>query len=304
MKLAYVITAHRNPRQLRRLLERIRQPGNTYVLHVDKAAPTDVHAAAREFAANAPNAAVIPPERIIWGSWRLAHAQIRGVAEALRLSSDWQYCINLTGQDYPLRTQTEIAAALAAGPAGANYLEVLDFDNAGANPRKRLEFYWVPWRGRMIKLFRRRRAPSFKVYWGSNYFCLTRAACEYLATSTVARDMQRAFRFTLCADELIFQNAIVHGPASLRDSVVGKTWRKLTWAGGPHPRTYTSADLDDLLASDAWFARKFDESVDANALDALDQHLDQPAAVSSRGSLGDRGISTSHTILDPEIPRS
>jgi hypothetical protein len=277
VKLAYVITAHKNARQLLRLLHRIRHPGNTYVLHVDKDAPQDVHAAAREFAANNPNAAVIPSERIIWGSWRLARAQTRGVAEALRLSGDWQYCINLTGQDYPLKSQAEIVAALAAGPVHANYLEVLDFDKAGVNPRKRLEFFWVPWRGKMTKVFRRRRPPNFEVYWGSNYFCLTRAACEHLATSPIARDMQRFFRFALCADELIFQNAIMHGPANLRNSLVNKTYRKLTWSGGSHPRTYTTADLDELLASDAWFARKFDETIDPVVLDALDRHLDSRA---------------------------
>lgn len=276
MNLAYVITAHKNPRQLLRLLNAIRHPGDTYVLHVDAAAPHEVHAAAREFAAAHADCRVIPSERIIWGSWRLAHAQSRGVAEALRVSRDWDYCINLTAQDYPLKTHAEVTAALAGGPAGANYLEVLDFAKAGPNPRKRLEFYWAPWRGKMTKLLRR-RPPNFPVYWGSNYFALTRAACEHLATSAVARRMRRTFRFTLCADELIFQNAIMHGPAALRDSVVNKTYRKLTWAGGSHPKTYTSADLDELLASDAWFARKFDDSVDARVLDALDEHLKQRA---------------------------
>ena len=125
----------------------------------------------------------------------------------------------------------------------------------------------------MTKLWRRRRQPDFKVYWGSNYFALTRAACEHLATSDVSRRMQRTFRFTLCADELIFQNTLMHGPAALRDSIVNKTFRKLTWAGGSHPKTYTIADKDELLASDAWFARKFDDAVDAAILDALDQRL-------------------------------
>jgi hypothetical protein len=272
VNLAYVITAHRNPRQLRRLLDCIQRPGNTHVLHIDAAADSETHAAARDYAAAHSNCTVIASERIIWGSWRLAHAQIRGLAEALRASSDWTYCINLTGQDYPLKTHDEIVAALAGGPAGANYLEVPDFDNAGANPRKRLEFYWAPWRGKMKKLFRR-RAPKFKVYWGSNYFALTRAACEHLTTSAIARDMQGRFRFTLCADELIFQNALMHGPEALRGSIVNKTWRKLTWAGGSHPKTYTMADLDELLASDAWYARKFDDTVDAKVLDALDEHL-------------------------------
>src|SRR5437016_6117090 len=142
-----------------RLLRAIYRPGNTYVLHVDAKAEAAVHRAAREFADAHANASMIRSESVIWGSWRLAHAQIRGMKEALRLSGDWQYCLNLTAQDYPLKTQQQIASQLVAGPAGANYLEVLDFAQAGANPRKRLEYYWVPWRGKMTRLFRRRRAP-------------------------------------------------------------------------------------------------------------------------------------------------
>jgi hypothetical protein len=171
----------------------------------------------------------------------------------------------------------EIARQLAAGPRGANYLEVLEFDKAGPNPRKRLESYWIPWRGRMVKLFRR-RPPKFKVYWGSNYFALTRGACEHLVNSDVSRRMQKTFRFTRCADEMIFQNALMHGPAELRDSIDNKPFRKLTWDGGWHPRTYTIAAQEELLASSAWFARKFDEATDARILDALDDHLASQAA--------------------------
>ena len=176
MNLAYVITAHRSPGQLRRLVRAVYRPANTYVLHVDAKADRAVHDAAADLAREHPNVRVVAsPENIIWGSWRLAHAQIRAMGEALNMSRDWDYCLNLTAQDYPLKTQDQIVEALAAGPAGANYLEVLEFDKAGANPRKRLEFYWVPWRGQMKKLFRRPQ-PKFKVYWGSNYFALTRAA--------------------------------------------------------------------------------------------------------------------------------
>ena len=275
MSLAYVITTHQSHQQLMRLLNAIDSPLNTYVLHVDVKADPEMHAAVGEFTARHQNASVIRPENIIWGSWRLARAQIRGMKEALRLSGDWDYCLNLTGRDYPLKTQAEIIATLAAGPTGANYLEVLDFAKAGANPRKRLEYYWIPWKGRMQKILRR-RAPKFDVYWGSNYFVLTRAACEHLVSSDISHRMQRYFRFALCADELIFQNALMHAPpgaAALRDSIVSKTFRKITWDGGSHPRTYTMKDLHELLASDAFFARKFDETVDPNILDAIDEHL-------------------------------
>jgi len=279
VNLAYVITAHKSPAQMLRLLRAIYAPGNTYVLHVDSKADAAVHAAAKEYADAHANVSTIRAEAIIWGSWRLARAQIRGMKEALRLSDTWNYCLNLTAQDYPLKTQDQIARELESGPAGANYLEVLDFAAASANPRKRLEYYWLPWRGKMKKLIRR-RPPKFKVYWGSNYFTLTRAACEHMVSSDVARRMQRYFRFALCADELIFQNALMHGPTALRDSVKSKTFRKLTWDGGSHPRTYTASDFDELVNSDAWFARKFDESVDSSILDRLDDHLARHATMS------------------------
>lgn len=282
VKLAYVITAHTNPPQLLRLLGAIEAPGTAVALHIDAKANPELHQAARRYADAHQNTTVIASESIIWGSWRLAHAQIRGLRELLRASGEWDYCINLTGQDYPLKTQPQIAQALAEGPAGANYLEILDFDKASANARKRLEYWWAPWRGRMKKLWRRRRQPDFKVYWGSNYFALTRAACEKLASGDATRRMEKTFRFTLCSDELILQNALMHGAGELRDSFINKTFRKLTWTGGWHPRTYTIADRDELLSSDAWFARKFDTSVDASILDAIDAHLNQQASAPAR----------------------
>src|SRR5439155_16228118 len=132
VRLAYVITAHKNAQQLARLLRAIYAPGNTYVLHVDAKATADVHATARDFAARHPAATIIPGDDIIWGSWRLARAQIRGMAEALRLA-EWDYCLNLSGQDYPLKTQQQITADLAAGPTSANYIEVIDFERASTN---------------------------------------------------------------------------------------------------------------------------------------------------------------------------
>jgi len=271
MNLAYVITAHKNPRQLKRLLAAIYHSSNVYVIHIDSKSPREMHNAGRELCQKFTNVRTIGSESIIWGSWKLAKVQIRGMAEALRMSGDWTYCLNLTAQDYPLRTQAEISEALAAGPAGANYLEVLDFAAASPGPRKRMEFFYVPWRGEMRKTLRRRPRADMKLFWGSNYFAFTRPACEHLVSSDVSRKMQRYFRFTICADEMIFQNAIMHSP--LAETVVSKTFRKLVWSGGSHPKTFTTADREELLASDAWFARKFDDAVDANILDILDESL-------------------------------
>jgi hypothetical protein len=272
LKIAYVITAHKNPLQLRRMLDAIYWPGNTYVIHVDVKAPREVHDVARDFAASHTLSAVIPSDNIIWGSWRLALVQTQAIAKALELSKDWAYCFNLSGQDYPLKSQPELAQILAQGEIDKSYMEVLRFKEASENPKKRLEHWWAPWRGQMKKLWRR-RWPSFEVFWGSNQWVLTREACEFIAHSKLSKQMHKTFRFSLCADELIFQNILMHGP--LREKVITQPMRKVVWTGGWHPKVFTIEDRDELLNAKEWFARKFDETVDLHIMDALDEALKQ-----------------------------
>lgn len=270
MKIAYVITAHKDARQLGRLLTAIYWPGNTYVIHVDSKAPAEVHAVAAEFAASHALSAVIPSDKIIWGSWRLARVQILGLEQALRLSRDWGYVLNVTGQDYPLKAQPELAAILEKGETDKSYMEVLAFKAAAADPKKRLEHWWMSWGGKMHRLWKR-RWPSFEVYWGSNQWVFTRAAAEFVARSRLSRKMQRSFRFSLCADELIFQNIMMHGP--LREQIIVEPMRKIIWNGGSHPKVLTLADREELLGAKEWFARKFDEAVDSRIMDVIDEAL-------------------------------
>ncbi len=207
---------------------------------------------AAEFVASHVNAAVMPSRKILWGSCRIAEVQIQCMERALELSKGWGYCVNLSGQDYPLRGQAELAEILKNCPKGTSFIEVLRFAEASENPKKRLEYWWAPWRGKMRRLWRR-RWPGFEVFWGSNQWVLTREACKFVVKSELSERMQRCFRFTLCADELIFQNILMHGP--LRDKIANKPMRKVVWEGGPHPKVFTLADKDELLSAPEWFAQ-------------------------------------------------
>jgi hypothetical protein len=270
VKLAYVITAHKNAGQLRRLLAAIDSAHHTYVLHVDRRAPAPVHAAAYDFASRHPRAAVMAPRNIGWGAWSLCRIQIDLMASALNVSDDWQYLINLSGQDFPLRTQEEIAAALAAGPAGANRLQVLDFAATNGTIRKRLDHYWIEWHSRSRRLWRRQLPADARIYWGSNWVIHSRQACAYV-TGPEARHWQRFFRFSMIPDEFFFQTALMNSP--LAGTIIADNARHIIWNGGPNPRILTDADRNSLLASPAWFARKFDETTHPAILDEMERAL-------------------------------
>jgi hypothetical protein len=74
-------------------------------------------------------------------------------------------------------------------------------------------------------------------------------------------------------DELFFQTIIMN--SQLRDTVENDDLRYLDWSREPAPAVFTAADLPSLLESRQLFARKFDETVDFEVLDALDRHLTQ-----------------------------
>jgi hypothetical protein len=71
-------------------------------------------------------------------------------------------------------------------------------------------------------------------------------------------------------EEFFFQTALMD--SRFESTLVADNKRKIIWDGGPHPRTLTTADLPALLTSGAWFARKFDDAVDPDLLDAIDRH--------------------------------
>jgi hypothetical protein len=92
---------------------------------VDKNAGQALQDELRAFLLPYPNAAILESRRAQWGGWSLVDAELRGMAQLLRMGADWSHFINLSGQDFPLRSQTEIAGYLAARP-GREFIKVLD----------------------------------------------------------------------------------------------------------------------------------------------------------------------------------
>jgi hypothetical protein len=79
------------------------------------------------------------------------------------------------------------------------------------------------------------------------------------------------FNFVFVPDESMFQMLLLASP--LRETLVNEDLRFLNWDRF-HPETLVAEDLESMRASAKLFARKFDDEVDSDVLDALDR--DQP----------------------------
>ena len=123
--IAYLILVHRYPDQFKRLFKAIYHASNHYLIHVDKRSGPELQQEIADFLADYPNAAMLPSKNALWGGYSLVDAELRGIAALLEQNKEWEFFINLSAQDFPLRSQSDIHDFLR-DHKGKDFLKVAD----------------------------------------------------------------------------------------------------------------------------------------------------------------------------------
>ena len=106
-----------------RLLRAIYRPQNTYCISLDHSSKPVVQAVVRAIAECFDN--VFLPVQLVdveWGKYSLLEAELVCMEELLLRYKKWKYFINLTGQEFPLKSNMALVKILHAYN-GANNLE-------------------------------------------------------------------------------------------------------------------------------------------------------------------------------------
>ncbi|XP_059145299.1 beta-1,3-galactosyl-O-glycosyl-glycoprotein beta-1,6-N-acetylglucosaminyltransferase 3-like [Physella acuta] len=120
--LAYSIVAYKDIEMVERLLRAIYRPQNYYCFHLDAKSDKTFYLAMSAIAQCFPNV-FLSADRvdIKWGEFSVLEAEIVCMRQLWRYTK-WKYFINLTGQEFPLKTNAQIVKILHAYN-GANDLE-------------------------------------------------------------------------------------------------------------------------------------------------------------------------------------
>lgn len=284
LRVAYVVTAHRNPAQVVRMVRRLAVPGTAFILHVDAKSEPAVEAEIKAGLVDVERCHFLEPRPVRWGHVSLLRAVLRALGAMPDLDLDPDQTVVATGQDYPLRDPEWIATELSARADRAHVLysalpnmEWWPNDRGGLDRLERA-YVWVPRRG-MIKTPLRRRIPhGWKPYGGAANLTLGRPQRQYVQRLLVEdRRAVRFFGLANTADETFFQTVLMNSP--LRDSIFNDHLLFARWQeGANHPDVLGVDDLDEVLASQAFFARKFDETHDPEVLDELERRVDAVGA--------------------------
>jgi hypothetical protein len=300
VNVAYIVSAYRLPALLVRLVRRLQAPGTTTLIHVDARTDPATWRAMEEPLRELPHVVFLPRHPCHWGDFGHVRATLKGLRALLASGRPFDYVALLTGQDYPIRSNTEIRQTLSAA-AGRVFMDWMPVPNdAWADGLDRFEhrhfriggrrfafpgtpFGRTPLNGawtraaRALRLYRTMPA-GLQPFGGSSYWMMPADCARYVDRFVQERpDVVSFFETVLIPDEMFVQSIVLNSP--FRDRVTKNDLRWIDWSENvAHPRVLTVADYDKFVTSGALFARKFDPAVDAAVLDRIDALLDRREA--------------------------
>lgn len=275
--IAYLILVHRFPSQFKRMFKAIYHPDNHYLIHVDKRSGTNLELEINDFLSDYQNASMLKSEKMLWGGYSLVDAELRGIKHLLEMGVDWEFFINLSGQDFPLKTQSYIHDFLLKN-IGSDFMKISNQANTRPDTLHRIEDYCIEEDDQIFSPIPTQKRPfmtGVTPYIGNQWMILSRKFCDFLTKSNEVEKFIQFYKNTLISDEGFFQTVIMN--TSYKSTIINDDKRSIDWIPMGtiklRPREFTTHDYHTLISSKNLFARKFDESIDSNILDIIEQHL-------------------------------
>jgi len=273
--IAYFILVHRFPEQFKRMFKSIYDPANHYLIHIDKKTSLDIRQSIEAFLSDYANAYVMNSKNVLWGGYSMVQAELDGMKFLLSKNINWDFFINLSGQDFPLKSQAFIRDYLGKH-LGVNFLKTVNQAELRPETMNRIENYYDETdEGYTGTPYKRAFMGNVTSYIGGQWMILTRACCEFICCSKEIKRFEDFYRHTFIADESFFQTVLMN--TSFGEKIVNDDKRSIIWiADGSiklRPKTLDIADLVFLLSGNSLFARKFDEVVDSLVLESLESMI-------------------------------
>ncbi|XP_070811439.1 LOW QUALITY PROTEIN: xylosyltransferase 1 [Pituophis catenifer annectens] len=291
VRIAFVLVVHgRASRQLMRMFKAIYHQDHFYYIHVDKRS-NYLHRQVLQFASQYPNVRVTSWRMAtIWGGASLLSTYLQSMQDLLEMKDwPWDFFINLSAADYPIRTNDQLVAFLSRY-RNMNFLKSHGRDNARFIRKQGLDRLFLECDTHMWRLGDRKIPEGITVDGGSDWFLLNRKFVEYITFSTddLVTKMKQFYSFTLLPAESFFHTVLENSPHC--DTMVDNNLRITNWNRklgckcqyknivdwcGCSPNDFKPSDFHRFqqTARPTFFARKFEAVVNQEVISQLDYYL-------------------------------
>ncbi|XP_061487189.1 beta-1,3-galactosyl-O-glycosyl-glycoprotein beta-1,6-N-acetylglucosaminyltransferase 7-like isoform X3 [Rhineura floridana] len=119
--LAYIITIHKELDMFIKLLRAIYVPQNVYCIHIDEKSSKDYKLAVQTVVNCFENIFIASKvENVVYAGFSRLQADINCMKDLVHSKNQWNYVINLCGQDYPIKTNKEVMQYIKSKWNGKN----------------------------------------------------------------------------------------------------------------------------------------------------------------------------------------
>ncbi|XP_076034140.1 xylosyltransferase oxt-like [Oratosquilla oratoria] len=227
----------------------------------------------------------------IWGGASLLSVLLHCMKEVLLFSDwHWDFVINLSESDYPIKTNSELVNFLTAN-RDRNFLKSHGHDTNKFLQKQGLDRTFLECETHMWRVGERKLPLGIRVDGGSDWLCLNRQFVNYVVSSRdqLVTGLKKIYSYTLLPAESFFHTVLRNSKycQTFTDNNLHVTnWKRklgckcqykhiVDWCGCS-PNDFTLQDWGKLQASKSrnlFFARKFEASVCQNIINKVDAWL-------------------------------
>lgn len=280
MTIAVLILAHKNPEQIKRLVNRLQHPAIKVFIHADKKSGLAKATFDSDLSLIKNSAAVY------WGDFSPVQATLNGMKEISEALKQFDFFILLSGQDYPIKSLEKLVHFLEKNK-NKEFIDHRPISKEGwEKAMGRYQYYhyrrnknvakWAFFKGvkLLMKISGIKRKPPFPIWGGSQWFTISFNAFSYILDYAKRNPGYLSFmkrcNFT---DEMFFQTILLN--SIFKDNCVNNNLRYIDWNESSvkkvrNPKVLSMEDWNAIRNSKAFFARKFDTNIDKEILDKID----------------------------------
>ncbi|XP_063876374.1 xylosyltransferase oxt-like isoform X1 [Scylla paramamosain] len=301
-RVAFILTVNgRAIRQMRRLVKALYHKDHYFFIHVDSRQDylfREVLKLEEQFS----NIRVSQYRlSTIWGGASLLRILLHCMVQITKIKEwKWDFIINLSESDYPIKKNEELVAFLTSNK-DRNFLKSHGHDTNKFLQKQGLDRTFLECENHMWRIGERRLPLGVRVDGGSDWLCLNRAFVEYVVTSQsqLVQGLKKVYSYTLLPAESFFHTVLRNSEfcQSFTDNNLHITnWKRklgckcqykhiVDWCGCS-PNDFTPGDWGKLEASvsrNLFFARKFEAVISQAIINQVDGWLYTPYYTSTPG---------------------
>lgn len=266
---AILVETHANVDLLAMVIERLKANNHYFFVHVDKKTKNY-----KDFLSLSSDHVFFPQKRykVNWGSIEQVSLTLELIYTAKSKGIQFDYYHLISGQDYPVVDNVSFDMYFenkdksyfeldTKTPFDARYMffHLNSLVNVRSKWGQKLERTFVKLQQGSFLKYNLRKSLELTPYKGSNWWSMTHSMMEYILEFLKRHpDYIERFKYTSCCDEVFFHTIAFNSP--LFGSIENDDLRYVDWKRKyPEeslPRILDENDYDDIISSNAIFARK------------------------------------------------